>query len=161
MQLWTNNSVVAQTIATDGSITMPYKLTLGVPPALNYTTVPTLGSTQQGCITNGTGGAVLNLGTAITTLASITLNVGVYLFTCQTNPTVASVSGANVLLSLYIGATYTSGTYVLTSTAVASTAVIVCGGTVTANGTVCSINCKTSSGTVNILTSSIQTIRIA
>ena len=160
IQLWTNNSVVAQTIATDGSITMPYQLTLGVPPALSYTTVPTLGSTQQGCITNGTGGAMLNVGPSSTTLVSITLNVGVYLFTCQTNSTTASVSNANLLLSLYIGATYASGTYVLTSTAVASTAVIVCGGTVTANGTVCSIKCQLSSGTVNILTSSIQAIRI-
>jgi len=160
MQLWTNNNVVAQTIATDGSITMPYQLTLGVPPALSYTTVPTLGSTQQGCITNGTGGAMLNVGPSSTTLASISLNVGVYLFTCQTNSTTASVSNANLLLSLYIGATYASGTYVLTSTAVASTAAVVCGGTVTANGTVCSIKCQLSSGTVNILTSSIQAIRI-
>jgi hypothetical protein len=160
IQLWVNSSVVAQTIATDGSITMPYQLTLGVPPALNYTTVPTLGSTQQGCLTIGGAGSVTGVGTASTTLASITLNVGVYMFMCQTNPTVASVSGANLLLNLYIGLTYTSGTYVLTSTAVASTAVIVCGGTVTANGTVCSIKCQLSSGTVNILTSSIQAIRI-
>jgi hypothetical protein len=160
MQLWTNNNVVAQTIATDGSITMPYQLTLGVPPALNYTTVPTLGSTQQGCITNGTGGASLNVGPSSTTLASITLNVGVYLFTCQTNSTTASVSGANLLLSLYIGATYGSGTYVLTSTTQACTANVVYAAVVSANSTVCSIKMQTSSGTVSIVASYIQAIRI-
>ena len=130
------------------------------PPSLSYTGSPTLISTQQGYLTPATGGTITGVGTTSTTLASITLNVGVYLFMCQTNASVASVSGANLLLSLYIGSTYTGGSFVLTSTTTTSTALVVCGGVVSANSTVCAIKCQTSTGTVNVSASSIQSMRM-
>ena len=79
MQLWTNNNVVAQTIATDGSISMPYQLTLATPPAMSYTALPTLNSTQNGYNTTATGGGVTGITATATNVLQLTLNSGVYM----------------------------------------------------------------------------------
>jgi hypothetical protein len=161
MQLWTNNSVVAQTLATDGSITMSYQLTLGVPPALSYSSVPTIGSTQIGFVSTNTGGSGTTATTSLSTaLASITLNVGVYLFHCTVNTSVGTGSNA-LTASLYAGSTYIFGAYCLGSTTSSNSVSFSYCYANTANGTVFSVKALTSTGTMPITGSLIQAVRIA
>jgi hypothetical protein len=161
IQLWVNNSVVAQTIATDGSITMPYQLTIGVPAALSYTSVPTIGSSQIGYVSTNTGGSGTTATTSLSAaLASITLNVGVYIFNCSVN--VSLGTGSNALTaSLYAGSTYVFGTYCLGSTTSSNSLSFTYCYANNTNGTVFSVKALTSTGTMPITASLIQAVRIA
>jgi hypothetical protein len=161
IQLWVNNSVVAQTIATDGSITMPYQLTIGVPPALSYTSVPTIGSSQIGYVSTNAGGSGTTATTSLSAaLASITLNVGAYIFNCSVS--VSLGTGSNALTaSLYAGSTYVFGTYCLGSTTSSNSLSFTCCYANNTNGTVFSVKALTSTGTMPITASLIQAVRIA
>jgi hypothetical protein len=164
MQLWTNNSVVAQTLATDGSITMSYQLTLGVPPALSYTTVPTLASSQIGY--NVSSGIVIGgtLTTTVTNLCSVTVNQGVYLIISSlTTNGWLSGTGNGTAMSIYVGSSQLSSSptvYGLNSSFSYTTtplhAVAVC----TAGQNI-SLRAATNNSSSTIINCTIQAVRIS
>jgi len=161
IQLWVNNSVVAQTIATDGSITMPYKLTLASPPALSYTSVPTIGSSQIGYLSQASGGSVSITTTLSSDLCSITLGMGVYIFSYYA--TIGTGSGSSVAVSLYENGTTlsNSGYYISPSSTNSNTGSMTFMRTNTANSTVYSLRSLISLGSILISNSFLQAVRIA
>ena len=161
IQLWVNNSVVAQTIATDGSITMPYKLTLASPPALSYTSVPTIGSSQIGYLSQASGGSASITTTLSSDLCSITLGMGVYIFSYYA--TIGTGSGSSVAVSQdENGITLSnSGYYISPSSTNSNTGSMTFMRTNTANSTVYSLRSLISLGSILISNSFIQAVRIA
>ena len=161
IQLWVNNSVVAQTIATDGSITMPYKLTLASPPALSYTSVPTIGSSQIGYLSQASGGSASITTTLSSDMCSITLGVGVYIFSYYA--TIGTGPGSSVAVSLYENgiALSNSGYYISPSSTNSNTGSMTFMRTNTANSTVYSLRSLISLGSILISNSFLQAVRIA
>ena len=161
IQLWVNNSVVAQTIATDGSITMPYKLTLASPPALSYTSVPTIGSSQIGFVSQQAGGTTGITTTLSSNLCSITLAMGVYLFSYYAS--IGTSTGGSTTVGLYENGTAinNAGFYIAPSSTTQNSGSQTFIKTNTANNTVYSIKALIATGSVQMSNSLLQAVRIA
>jgi hypothetical protein len=136
-------------------------MTLIAPPALGYTSVPTLVASQIGFISQATGGVASITTTLSSNLCSITLAMGVYLFSYMA--TIGTASAGNLALSLYAnGITITnSGFYITPSNTVMNSGSLTFIATNTANSTVYSIKAITSTGTISISNSLLQAVRIA
>jgi hypothetical protein len=161
LSITTTGIVGSGTLTNTAGNTTLGALTIAAPPALSYTTVPTINSNQIGYISSNAGGSGTTATTSLSAaLASITLNVGVYIFNCSVN--VSLGTGSNALTaSLYAGSTYVFGTYCLGSTTSSNSLSFTYCYANNTNGTVFSVKALTSTGTMPITASLIQAVRIA
>ena len=136
------------------------------PPSLSYTTVPTIGSSQIGFISQTTGGITNATTTTSAVMCSISIpNVGVYLFTFTAN---AIRTGSNALgLNLYSGTsvgtltTFMTGCYIYGSSAYANTGSMSYIASITTSSSFVGLKCQTTTGTATVQTCGLQAVRIA
>jgi hypothetical protein len=162
------SGAMANTQFTPLAISASGLTSLTQPPALSYTTVPTVGSSQIGYISQTTGG-VTNATTSLSGVmcSAFIPNVGFYLFTF--NATVIGTGSNALTLSLYSGNAATAGalTTVLTgfqiyaSSAYSNTGSTVYVASINTSNSYVGLKCLTTTGTATVQTCGLQAIRIA
>ena len=149
------------TTTLNGNLTTTGNTTMATPPALSYTTVPTIGSSQIGFVSQQAGGTIGITTTLSSNLCSITLAMGVYLFSYYAS--IGTSTGGSTAVGLYENgiAINNAGFYIAPSSTTQNSGSQTFIKTNTANNTVYSIKALIATGSVQMSNSLLQAVRIA
>ena len=149
------------TTTLNGNLTTTGNTTMATPPALSYTTVPTIGSSQIGFVSQQAGGTIGITTTLSSNLCSITLAMGVYLFSYYAS--IGTSTGGSTAVGLYENgiAVNNAGFYIAPSSTTQNSGSQTFIKTNTANNTVYSIKANIATGSVQMSNSLLQAVRIA
>jgi len=149
------------TTTLNGNLTTTGNTTMATPLALSYTSVPTIGSSQIGFVSQQAGGTTGITTTLSSNLCSITLAMGVYLFSYYAS--IGTSTGGSTAVGLYENGTAinNAGFYIAPSSTTQNSGSQTFIKTNTANNTVYSIKAMIATGSVQMSNSLLQAVRIA
>ena len=149
------------TTTLNGNLTTTGNTTMATPLALSYTSVPTIGSSQIGFVSQQAGGTTGITTTLSSNLCSITLAMGVYLFSYYAS--IGTSTGGSTAVGLYENgiAINNAGFYIAPSSTTQNSGSQTFIKTNTANNTVYSIKALIATGSVQMSNSLLQAVRIA